>query len=332
MVTGSYGFYHYSVPLFKQSIALNLFEQSLESLAAVNAELLAIKEQNEIIGIKTGGIKQVTRCPINVMKNKASTVAKLLERDGVISIPNVLSPSTSTEYLKYINQENENSKQNVLSGAVPFDSRFGGVNCRGRNGSPFGNRQDTFLPMSSEIVRKALTEVINNLAPLLLETVTENGMIHEISSFVADPGSPRQCIHADTIVLPCPQYPLASMEPLYSIFIALQDVQDDMGHTQFLLQTHKPEAHLLWNVEQRKKEKFLLQQNAVQSGMKQGDVTIFDSRILHCGCANTSKQRRVIAYFTFSKQQRWPLPDGLHGSNSILAEDRYKYQIKDFLL
>ena len=42
-------------------------------------------------------------------------------------------------------------------------------------------------------------------------------------------GSPRQCIHADTIYLPCPQYPDAHMEPLYTFFVALQDVTDEMG-------------------------------------------------------------------------------------------------------
>jgi len=42
-------------------------------------------------------------------------------------------------------------------------------------------------------------------------------------------GSPRQCIHADTIYLPCPQYPDVHMEPLYTFFVALQDVTDEMG-------------------------------------------------------------------------------------------------------
>ena len=61
-----------------------------------------------------------------------------------------------------------------------------------------------------------------------------------------------------------------------------------------------------------------------------GDVSIFDSRLLHCGMPNKSSKRRVLFYFSVSKQQRWPLPNGLHGSNSIRVEDRYRYQIKDF--
>lgn len=302
----------------------------LESLAATNAELLAVKEEKDILGKLTGGVKPLVRCPLNVMNSKPATVGKLLVRDGAVSIPNVLSSASADALLAFINMESDKSKREVTEGIVPFDSRFGGVNCRGQDGL-FGRRQDMYLPMSEPIVRDAMSEVMTQLQPLLLETVTADGMLHEFSSFVADPGAPRQCIHADTIVLPCPQFPQASMEPLYTIFIALQDIEDDMGHTVFLPQTHTPEAHLLWNTDQRKKEKFLERQNVVQSALKKGDVSIFDSRLLHCGCANTSNKRRVLAYCTVSKQQRWPLPDGLHGSNSVRVEDRWKYQVKDLI-
>jgi ectoine hydroxylase-related dioxygenase (phytanoyl-CoA dioxygenase family) len=308
----------------------SIFETSMERLAATNAELLAIKEERDILGKSTGGVQALTRCPLSVMNNKAATVGKLLERDGAVSIPGVLSSQTADELLAYINRESDRAKGEVSDGLVPFDTRFGGVNCRGQQGM-FGLRQDMYLPMSEDIVQKAFAETVRQLAPLLLATVTADGMVHEVSSFVADPGAPRQCVHADTIVLPCPQYPLVSMEPLYTIFIALQDVDEDMGHTVFLPKTHTPEAHLLWNVDQRKKEKFLESQLVVKSGLKKGDVSIFDSRLLHCGCANSSNKRRVLAYCTVSKQQRWPLPDGLHGSNSIRVEDRWKYKVKDLL-
>ena len=45
-------------------------------------------------------------------------------------------------------------------------------------------------------------------------TPASQAMLHEISSLVAEKGAPRQCLHADTIVLPCPQYPGVHMEPL----------------------------------------------------------------------------------------------------------------------
>eukprot|EP01041_Mallomonas_annulata_P010739 gene10739-22436_t len=317
----------------RSSVVLNdvsFIDAGMEKLAAVNAELLAKREGAEMIGVKTGGVKPVIRCPLKLLNEKPAVLGKLLEREGCIGVPNVLSSETVDELLAYVNNENEQAKQAVLDNKIPFNDRFGGVNCRGLNG-PFGQRQDMYLPMSSPIVRKALSEVINNLLPLLQETVTINGMFHEISSLVSDPGAPRQCIHADTIVLPCPQYPSVSMEPLYTFFIALQDVEDNMGHTVFLPRTHTPAAHLLWNTNQKQKEQFISNNVAVQSQLKKGDVAIFDSRILHCGRSNSSSKRRALFYFTLSKQQNWPLPNGLHGSNSVRKEDLFKWQIKDVL-
>ena len=105
-----------------------------------------------------------------------------------------------------------------------------------------------------------------------------------------------------------------------------------MGHTQFLPSTHTPSAHELWNVAGRSpslKEKFIAAQPAVQSGLRRGDIAIFDSRVLHCGCANESDKRRVLFYFTVSRAQRWPLPGGLHGSNSVREEDRWQWRLCD---
>lgn len=96
----------------------------------------------------------------------------------------------------------------------------------------FGQRQDLFLPLSAPIVRAAVAELVSNLKPLLVAACGPDAALHELSCIYAAPGAPRQCVHADTIVLPCPQYPDAHMEPLYTFFVALQDVEDDMGHTQ----------------------------------------------------------------------------------------------------
>lgn len=312
--------------------SLNILNTGMDKIASANAELQAIREGKALIQKSNGQVKQMLRCSREKMLEKSSALGGLLEREGCISIPNVLSSSTCDELLAYVNKENEEAKRDVTAGTVSFDSRFGGVNCRGLNGQ-FGVRQDMFLPSSSTTVSKGLSEAITNLSPLLRETVTEDGTVHEISSFVADPGSPRQCVHADTIVLPCPQYPTAFMEPIYTVFLALQDVQDDMGHTQFFPKTHTKDVHLIWNSKavQGDTPRFVSVNPVVQSALKKGDAAIFDSRLLHCGMANSSKLRRVIFYFSVSRQKLWPLPDGLHGSNSIRAEDRYRYQVKDFI-
>ena len=82
------------------------------------------------------------------------------------------------------------------------------------------------------------------------------------------------------------------------------------------------------------------QRAAIESGVARvasrwsaadGDAAAFDSRVLHCGCANDSQKRRVLFYITVSRDAVWPLPDGLHGSNSIRAEDLQRWRLPDLL-
>ena len=261
-----------------------------------------------------------------MMTEKGPTLAKLLEREGCVGVPEALTPETAATLRAFV-EERRGAAMAEVEGGAPFESRFGGVNCRGQG--LFGTRQDLYQPVDAPEVRAALSEFFERLRPLLEPLVGLDATLHEISSLVADPGAPRQCIHADTIVLPCPQYPSASMEPLYTCFIALQDVDDDMGHTLFLPQTHTD--HTLWNVRRQDQETYIASRKAVQSGLKTGDVAIFDSRVLHCGLGNTSDKRRILFYCTVSAQHAWPLPDGLHGSNSVLPADRSRWRVRDFL-
>lgn len=176
-----------------------------------------------------------------------------------------------------------------------------------------------------------LTSPILSFGPAPLPPRFRPVTFSKVSSLVADPGAPRQCVHADTIVLPCPQYPEASMAPLLTFFVALQDVEEGMGHTVFLPRTHTAEAHALWNRPQKQKEALLTVHKAVQSELRAGEAAVFDSRLLHCGRANTSAKRRILFYFTLSEQAEWPLPNGLHGSNSIRAEDWRRWRVSDFV-
>lgn len=326
--TPSEGFRRPAGRLVSTDRAAFLSEQ-LESLNALNAEMLALRE-GDLLGKSTGGVGTLTKVAAHVAKDKGVAVGRLLELEGCLSVSNVLSDSTAKTLLAFVNEENLRCEAEVDAGSVQFDERFGGVNCRGR-AVKYGLRRDLYMPMSSPVVRAALTEAFSNLRPLLHKIVGERGMLHEVSSVMSDPGAPRQCVHADTIVLPCPQYPQATMEPLYTFFIALQDVEDGMGHTVFMPKTHTPAAHLLWNAgDAAGKMKFLGLQKVVQSQLSTGDCSVFDSRVLHCGRENSSSKRRVLFYFTVSRQQDWPLPNGLHGSNSMRIEDRWRYTLDQF--
>ena len=307
----------------------SLLDSVMERAAALNAEALARREGADQVGKRDGGVKPLQGVAAEVAASKPGVVSKLLEQTGCLQLNSVLSAPTAAALLAFIVEENARCQAAVLAGDRAFDDCFGGVNCRGLNG-PFGQRQDLFLPMAAAPVRSAVTELLAALRPFLVELCGPEAMLHEVSSLVAEPGSPRQCVHADTIVLPCPQYPDVAMPPLYTFFCALQDVAPDMGPTQFLPFTHTPSAHELWNAagrSERLKERFIAAQPAVESSLRCGDVAAFDSRVLHCGCANSSQRRRVLFYVTLSRAQTWPLPGGLHGSNSVRAEDRWRWRL-----
>jgi len=293
------------------------------TLANLNAELLAKKEAS-IVGRDSGGVGALRTAPLSVVRDKGGTLARLIEREGCVGLKGALSPETAARLKRFVDEELERSKEAVTAGAEPFEGRFGGVNCRGAG--TFGSRADLYLPFDG-VVRRAMAELCESLAPLLDALVGPDAAIHEISSLVADPGSPRQCVHADTIVLPCPQYPDAVMAPLYTLFVALQDVEDGMGHTLFLPETHSD--HTLWNVRRSDQERYVATRRAAQSSLKTGDVALFDSRCLHAGLGNDSAKRRTLFYCTLSRQAEWPLPGGLHGSNSLRAQDRRRWTLRD---
>jgi len=83
----------------------------------------------------------------------------------------------------------------------PNNKKLDPSGLRGR----FGQRQDLFLPLSVPPVRRAVRELAANLGPLIEAACGPEAALHELSCIYAEPGAPRQCVHADTIVLPCPQ-------------------------------------------------------------------------------------------------------------------------------
>ena len=145
------------------------------------------------------------------------------------------------ELLAFINAENARCQADVLAGRAEFDSRFGGVNCRGMNG-PFGYRQDLFLPMAAPVVRKAAAELTGNLKGILEILVGPEAMLHEISCIVADPKSPRQCLHAgDCKVRPLfMPYPHPSQAQILRISAALVDQCRDYSTPFTLARFYNP--------------------------------------------------------------------------------------------
>ena len=126
---------------------------------------------------------------------------------------------------------------------------------------------------------------------------------------------------------------LEQVAPLYTFFVALQDVESNMGHTTFLPRTHCRAAHDLFNAGPRQKAQLIAASPAVQSGLAKGDAAIFDSRVLHCGGENSSlDRRRVLFYFTFTAGDTKQFnPNPSRGAGSIRSQDRFQISLRSLL-
>ena len=128
-----------------------------------------------------------------------------------------------------------------------------------------------------------------------------NAPLYEIAAVITTSGSHRQMIH--------PDLPFKEDCPLYVVFCALQDVTLDMGPTTFLRGTQ--DAPLPGDTNDM--DRLLEQANVVVSTMKQGDLVVFDARVLHCGNADVNTETtRALFNFSFRRPDSGPL--GYEGS------------------
>ena len=129
----------------------------------------------------------------------------------------------------------------------------------------------------------------------------------ELSVLCTEPGAPRQLLHPDMVFS-------ASHAPLFTAFVALQDVEPEMGPTTFLLGTHR-DARL-----QRLRElgspgapapedgALLREARAVAPALSAGDAVLYDARVLHAGGANRLRRRGLLT-FSFLRPPIPPFPE-----------------------
>lgn len=235
------------------------------------------------------------------LKAEGKAHAKVLKQDGVVRIDSVLPEDIVDELREFVFDLRQEAEQEVESGKVKSLHRFADVLLR-------TNRCDLTIPLGPDIVTKALSQVfLKSPVRYTIEALlTKKAVLQELSCLMSYPGSQRQVMHPDT--------PYGAMgglkedEPvLYTCFIALQDVEEDMGPTVWLPNTHTREAHEQFKDEQAVDGKEspkdqLLRRTPSKLGMlPKGSCGIFDSRLLHCGGANRSADdtTRAIFYCSF---------------------------------
>mmetsp|Transcript_8650 Transcript_8650/g.14020 ORF Transcript_8650/g.14020 Transcript_8650/m.14020 type:complete len:82 (-) Transcript_8650:237-482(-) len=60
-----------------------------------------------------------------------------------------------------------------------------------------------------------------------------------------------------------------------------------------------------------------------------GDAVLMDTRVMHCGGANKSKQDRMLFHFSFETTEGENDPDGF--TYNLMTELKGKYALKNFL-
>ena len=240
--------------------------------------------------------------PIAPVEERVET----LLRNGVVRLKQALSSDTCNACLEQIQQDLTQSD---------FSEGFGNVFSR-------NHRYDMYLN-NQGIYQNALYELLATNSPLgsLLTTLLNNqpGVFHEYSSLISDPGSDSQPIHPDS--------PYSTVAPLWTCFVALQDVTTTMGPTVMLPHTHDSKDCHDQLADPTQKDSLLAHLKYHRSVLNKGDCAVMDSRCFHFGDANTSDTRRVLLYLTI----RNPAHDGEYPTCGSLFPNMSHLTVGDFL-
>jgi len=207
-------------------------------------------------------------------------------------------------------------------------TRFGNVLSR-------PNRHDLMLGLDAPPVRAALAQLLSTLSPAISHRLGADAQLYELAALISLPGASRQPIHPDTPIVPGKGTDEGAT--ILTAFCALQDIDETMGPTIFLPATHNAEAHASFFTYENFDLAFTAcddedgeresddadRANRVAAASRQlekwrtwqgelgmGDVSLFDSRCLHAGGANTSGKPRVLFYCSFIKAAHASSCDG----------------------
>merc|ERR1712032_174744 len=122
--------------------------------------------------------------------------------------------------------------------------------------------------------------------------VSSEAPMYELAASISDEGAGRQPLQLDT--------PFEAEAPMYTAFVALQDVSVEMGPRLFLPRSNTQKAYNDFMGGDMKKSALLQRLPFVGSTLRAGDCAVFDSRLLYADAQNI-KGRRAMLYFTFAK-------------------------------
>jgi len=256
-------------------------------------------QTNKLKGVGSGGGGfGGGKANASALRAQGKGYAKILKKDGVIRIDNILSKEECDIISSFVTelraQSDDDDDNNNNNGA------FAEVLLR-------KNRCDLTMPIN-DITINALNTILNEstIGATIESILGKKALLYEFSCLMSDYGSNRQNIHPDT-----PVYNNDNSIPvLYTCFIALQDVDIDMGPTLWMPNTHTLDVHTAFQQEEQSssnnneslspKDQLLKTKPHVLGTLPAGSCGIFDSRLLHCGTSNKKPDScRKVFYVSF---------------------------------
>ena len=276
---------------FSQHLAPILLSACLSGMPVLSDVRGSREHTAAAVGAAEGAVLE--RSPHIAPWPEASAAA--LRDDGCILVRDTLSPPTVAALRAHCESELADGLAKVASGAGAEHQYFGTILAR-------SDRHDLKLALSP-VVSTALAEVLTSIAPLVrgaflnhvepTECDThEEPVLAELGAIRSTQGAPRQPLHSDTRRADAPV--------LLTAFVALQDVEESMGPTTFLPGSHRDErAHAALGHAGQKAE-FLRSCPSRLGVMPAGACTLYDSRLLHAGGANSDTRGRWLFYAGFA--------------------------------
>ena len=232
--------------------------------------------------------------------SRGATPCQIIIDDGVVRIPNLLSGRLCDLLRDEVNlgiakEQDNNNESTQIDG-------FGNVMNR-------LHRWDMYL-RNEGVTNDCLNDLFNHRdkpLPTLFHELFDgqDSEFHELSVLVSDTGANSQPIHPDSV--------FTDQCPMFTVFIALQDITEKMGATIFLPRTHNRHCHEEYK-NSSSKDAFINQCEFREGLLKKGDGVIMDSRTLHCGSEN-NMCRRSLFYMTLRRPNYFdhcnpPIPVG----------------------
>jgi ectoine hydroxylase-related dioxygenase (phytanoyl-CoA dioxygenase family) len=284
---------------------------------------------------KVAARQEEATLPSSSSQQAADAQARVLRTQGLVTMDKILSADV-TDALRAFVYDTRTTEVNKLQANV-LQSKFPTIR-RWDLSLPLFAYDDDDQKISTTIAHDALQQILTTT--VVGETMrrflgTDQAALYELSSYISDPGSTRQVIHADT---PCFGKERDRQPILCTCFLALQDVRLDMGPTLFLPQTNTYAMHALFFGEEDSgatstpvKDHFLQTHPSVLGMLPKGSCVLFDSRLLHCGTANTSvEDSRALFFFSF-QHPGITLSNPGGDTASIRSDVKGRFRLSDFV-